>query len=61
MVVEVDVEAEGALIVTNNDQAEMSDRPIQPKLQPIAGPSSSNHDSLVNEIRDDTDVSIDIG
>ena len=28
----------GALIVTNPDQAEMSDRPIQPKLQPIAGP-----------------------
>ena len=39
VVVGVGVEAEGALIVTNHDQAEMSDRPIQPKLQPaIAGP-----------------------
>ena len=28
----------GARIVTNPDQADMSDRPIQPKLQPIAGP-----------------------
>ena len=38
VVVGVDVEADGALIVTNSDQVEMSDRPIQPKLQPIAGP-----------------------
>ena len=56
VVVWVDVEADGALIVTNPDPAEMSDRPIQPKLQPIAGPSSSNTDILVNDIRDDTDV-----
>ena len=34
---------------------------IQPKLQPIAGPSSSNDDLLVNDSRDDTYVSIDIG
>ena len=60
-VVGVDVEAEGALIVTNPDPVEMSDRPIQPKLQPIAGPSSSNDDFLVNDSRDNTDVSIDIG
>ena len=38
MVVGVDVEAEEALIVTNPDQADMSDRPIQTKLQPIAVP-----------------------
>ena len=38
VVVGIDVEAEGALIVTNPDQAEMSDRLIQPRLQPIAGP-----------------------
>ena len=38
VVVGVDVDAEGALIVTNPDQAEISDRPIQPKLQPFAGP-----------------------
>ena len=35
--VRVDVEADGALIVTNLDQVEMSDRPIRPKLQHIAG------------------------
>ena len=56
MVVGVDVEAEGALIVTNPDPAEISDRPIQPKLQPIAGSSSSNDDMLVNDSRDDIDV-----
>ena len=38
VVVGVDVEAEGALIETYTDQVEMSDRQIQPKLQPIAGP-----------------------
>ena len=36
--VDVDLEAKGALVVTNPDQAEISDRPIQPKLQPFAGP-----------------------
>ena len=51
----VDVETEGALIVTNPDPAEM-DRPIQPKLQPITGRSSSNDDILVNDSRDDTRV-----
>ena len=34
----VDVKAEGALIVTNPDQAEISDRPIIDKLQPFTGP-----------------------
>ena len=57
VVVGVDVEAKGALIVTNPDLAEMSDRPMQPESQPIGGPSSSNDDVLVNDSRDDTDVS----
>ena len=39
----------------------MSDRSIQPKLQAIAGPSRSKDDILVNDSRDDTDVSIYIG
>ena len=30
---------------------------MQPKSQPIAGPSSSNDEVLVNDSRDDTDVS----
>ena len=34
----VNVEADGAMIETNPDQAEISDRPIQPQLQPFAGP-----------------------
>ena len=34
----VDVEAKRVLKVTNPGQAKMSDRPIQPKLQPIASP-----------------------
>ena len=45
----VEVEADGALIVANPDPTEKSDRPIQPKLPPIAGPSSSNDDILVND------------
>ena len=35
----------------------MSDRPIKPESQLIAGPSRSNDDALVNDSRDDTDVS----
>ena len=58
MVVGVDVEAKGVLIVTNPDPAVMTDRPMQHKLQPIAGSSSSNDDILVNDSRDDTHVSI---
>ena len=52
----VDSEADRALIVTNPDPAKMSERPIQPELQPIPGSSSSNDDILVNDSRDDTDV-----
>ena len=47
----VDLEPERTLKITNPDQAEMSDRPIQPKLQLFAGPSSSNDDILVNDSR----------
>ena len=57
VVVGVYVEAEGALIVTNSDPAVMLDRPIQPESQPVADPSNSNDDALVNDSRDDTDVS----
>ena len=57
VVVVIEAEAEVVLIVTNLDPAEMSDRPIQPKLQHIAGPSSSNDNILVNDSRDDTYVS----
>ena len=32
------VDVERALIVTNLDPADMSDRPIKSELQPIAGP-----------------------
>ena len=56
VVVGVDVEAEVALIVTNPDLAEMSDRRMQPESQLTAGPSSSNDDVLVNDSRDDTDM-----
>ena len=51
------IEAEGALIVTNPDPAELSGRPIKPESRHISGPLSSNDDVLVNDSRDDTDVS----
>ena len=58
VVVGVGVEEKGALIVTNPDLAEMSDRPMQPESEPTAGSSSSNDGVLVNDSRDDTNVSI---
>ena len=35
----------------------MSERPIQPESQLIAGPSRSNDDALVNDSREETGVS----
>ncbi|XP_063448299.1 probable serine/threonine-protein kinase roco6 [Mytilus trossulus] len=36
----------------------MSDRPVQPDTQPIAGPSCSNNDTLVNEKAKQADVTL---
>lgn len=57
VLIEVEVETEEALIVTNPDPVEMSNRPIQPQPQRSDGQSRSNDDVLVCDSRDDTGVS----